>query len=322
MNSLSLAADSTMLNTPVLEGIWAAVHTPFRTDFSLDEEGITRNVTYFADAIKLQGIFFNGLFGEHWSLSVAERKRIVEVAVRAAGGRIALSPNCTHHSLNETIDLAHHAQSTGCDYVVLMNPATGPRGEEELFTWFMSVADRLTSDLFIFNSPVAGYALSGRLVARLATSGRFKVLKSAGGSHEVNEARRLAGDKIIVSDPSEGTWLGNLIIHGQKLLYADAEPFLFQTEGNRPMVRMFEAYKAGELAQALEIYRSLAPMRRVYEEWVSSQVRHGIMPCAAIKLWAERRGLAAGPVRPPLSPLHREDSQRLAQILDALEVKS
>ncbi len=303
-----------------LEGIWAAVHTPFRDDFSLDEAGIANNIDHYADRIGLQGIFFNGLFGEHWALSLEERKRIVEVSAKAARGRIALTPNCTHHSLKETIDLARHAEASGCEYVVLMNPSTGPRGENELFRWFSAVADSIKADLFIFNTPQPGYVLSAELIARLAQSGRYKVLKAAGGSHEVSEARRLLGEKMIVSDPSEGTWLGNLITNDQTLLYADAEPMLYQSADDRPMERMFQAYRQGDFTEAVAIHKKLSPMRRVYETWVSGQIRKGIMSCAAIKHWASKRGMAAGPVRTPLAAISPADQSKLDADLKSVGV--
>lgn len=294
-----------------LEGIWAAVHTPFRDDLALDEAGIARNIDHFADRIGLQGIFFNGLFGEHWALSLEERKRIVEVCAKAVRGRISLSPNCTHHSLQETIDLARHAEAAGCEYIVLMNPSTGPRGEAELFRWFSAVADSIKADLFIFNTPQPGYVLSAELIARLAQSGRFKVLKAAGGSHEVGEARRLVGGRMIVSDPSEGTWLGNLLANDQTLLYADAEPMLYQTAQDRPIERMLQAYKQQDFTAAVAIHKHLSPMRRAYETWVSGPIRKGVMSCAAIKYWASKHGMAAGPVRAPLAQLSAAEKERM-----------
>jgi len=301
-------------------GLWIAVHTPFREDGVLDEAGIGDNIRRYADELGLQGVFFNGLFGEHWALTLVERKRIAEVCAKAAGGRIALSPNCTHHSLAETIDLARHAEAAGCEYVVLMNPATGPRTEPELFDWFRRVADAVTADLFIFNTPAPGYTLKPAFIARLAETGRFKVLKAAGGSHEVTEARRLAGDRIIVSDPSEGTWLGNLIAYDQRLLYADAEPYLFQTAKDLPLQRMLDAYRDGRIDEVIATHKGLAPMRSVYEEWITGPVRHGHATCAALKHWAARRGFAAGPVRPPLSALTAEERERFDTALRAVGV--
>lgn len=301
-------------------GIWTAVHTPFREDGSLDEDGIARNIAHYADALGLAGVFFNGLFGEHWALTFEERQRATTAAARAARGRIALSPNCTHHSLAETIALARHAEAADCEAVALMNPSAGPRGEAELHDWFCRIAEAVRVDLVIFNTPAPGYTLSAELVARLARTGRFAVLKAAGGSHEVAEARRLAGEHLVVSDPGEGNWLGNLLAHDQQLLYADPEPYLFQTPGDRPLARLLEAYRAGRLAESIAIHRSLAPVRRVYEEWIIGPLRRGRPSVAATKHWAGRRGLAAGPVRPPLAPLGPADLERLERALAAVGV--
>ena len=42
-------------------GIWAAIHTPFLADGSLDLQGIRRNVTVYTQALGLRGVFFCGL---------------------------------------------------------------------------------------------------------------------------------------------------------------------------------------------------------------------------------------------------------------------
>lgn len=308
------------MNTNLKEGgLWVAIHTPFREDGSLDKRGIDGNIRRFIE-LGLQGAFFNGLFGEHWALTLEERKHIAEVSVKAAGGRLALSPNCTHYSLQETIELARHAEATGCEFVVLMNPSTIPRDDPELYDWFMRVADSVKSDLIIFNTPAPGYSLRADFIARLALSGRFKVLKAAGGSHEVGEARRLAGNSIIVSDPNEGTWLGNLLAHDQRLLYADAEPYLYQSMEQRPVQAMLDAYRAGRYDELVRTHRALAPVRAVYEEWVLGPVRKGRASCAAIKYWAARRGFAAGPVRAPLSAMTPVEREALDRALAAVGI--
>lgn len=303
-------------------GIWTAVHTPFRDDGSLDEDGIARNIAYYADALGLAGVFFNGLFGEHWALTLEERQRATTAAARAARGRIALSPNCTHHSLVETIALARHAEAAGCEAVALMNPSTGRRGEEELHDWFRRVADAVRVELVIFNTPAPGYTLSPDLVARLAAGGRFAVLKAASGGHEVAEARRLAGDRLVVSDPGEGNWLGNLFAHDQQLLYADPEPYLFQARDDRPLARLLDAYRAGRLDEAVAIHRALRPMRGVYEEWIIGPLRRGQPSAAATKHWAAKRGLATGPVRPPLAGLSAAEIARLDRALASISVSA
>ena len=42
-------------------GIWAAIHTPFLADGSLDLAGIRRNVTVYTQALGLRSVFFCGL---------------------------------------------------------------------------------------------------------------------------------------------------------------------------------------------------------------------------------------------------------------------
>lgn len=70
--------------------IWSAIPTPFLKSGQIDEEGIRKNVRYFID-LKLDGVFCNGLMGETWSLTVQERKRILEVLIDESKGKLGIS---------------------------------------------------------------------------------------------------------------------------------------------------------------------------------------------------------------------------------------
>jgi 4-hydroxy-tetrahydrodipicolinate synthase len=298
-------------------GIWAAVHTPFRADGGLDEEGIRRNVRHYADVLDLRGIFFNGLMGEFWSLTLGERQRITELIAAEAGGRLALSPNCTHHSLAETLTLMRHAKSAGCPYAVLMNPATGPRTDDALFGYFERLCAAVDIDVIVFNTPAPGYVLGLELLARLAELPNVKGLKATGTPADRDAARRAVGHRIIVSDPTEAQWLDNLTGHGQRLLYADPEPYLYQSAGHRPINRYYDLFTQGDLAGCRREFETLAPVRPVYARWITDPLRSGRMPNAALKAWAELVGLAGGPPRAPLEPLAPRERARLQAELAA-----
>src|SRR3984893_10519540 len=103
------------------KGIWAAALPPFAPNRAIDEAGLRRNLRHWADDLGIDGVFVSGKQGEFFSMSVADRKRTVEIAVDAIGGhRTILS--CSDQNLDVVIDLARHAQSIGADYIVVHAP--------------------------------------------------------------------------------------------------------------------------------------------------------------------------------------------------------
>ena len=292
-------------------GIWAAIHTPFKPDCSLDLEGIRRNVEVYSETLRLRGVFFCGLMGEYWSLTLAERKQVVETLASAAKGRLGMAPNCTHHSITETIDLVRHAKANGCHYATLMNPPVGPRTDEALLAYFETVCAASDIEVMLFNTPAGGYTLNPPLLARLCEIPNVKGIKAAGDDAERIAVRAACGAKVVVSDPMESHWLENLSTHNQRLLFADPEPYLYQLAGHRPIADYYAQFQRGDRDDCRAAYENLAPIRQVYERWIMGPLRSGRPPSAPLKAWAAVMGLAAGPTRSPVRGLTATEHQAL-----------
>ena len=304
-------------------GIWAAIHTPFLDDGALDIDGLKRNVRHYIDHLGLKGVFYNGLMGEYWSLTLEERKRITQAIAGESGGRLGLAPNCTHHSIAETIALAEHAIGSGCQYVVLMNPPTGPRTPDTLLSYFMTVCSRVSADIIIFDTPASGYTLGPELIGRLVEMPNVKGVKAAGPTETHNALRSKCAGKAVLSDPIEENWLENLTTHRQTLLFADPEPYLYQTARYRPIEDYYSAFLRGDDADFRNKFQALSPLRRVYTRWIIGELRNGRPPNAALKVWAGLNGMAAGPVRMPVTRFSAATtSELLGEIHEALRATS
>lgn len=297
-------------------GIWAAIHTPFRPDGTLDTDGIRQNAAIYTQALGLKGVFFCGLMGEYWSLTLPERKLFVETLASAAGGRLGLAPNCTHHSLTETSDLVRHAAASGCHYATLMNPPVGPRTDEALFDYFDAVCTASDIEIILFNTPASGYLLNPALLARLCELPNVRGIKAAGDDLDRIEVRRACGAKVVVSDPMEKHWLENLTVHRQTLLFADPEPYLYQQAGRRPIADYYALFQRGDLEGCRAGFERLAPLRPIYDRWIMEPMRTtGRPPNAALKVWAAQMGLAAGPTRAPVRGLTETERTALLREL-------
>jgi len=296
--------------TDLLDGIWAAVPTPFRPDLSLDLPGVARNVRHYRDTLRLTGVFCNGLIGEGWALALDERRRVLEATLDAAADGLRVGVVTTHHSLAETVDLSRHADDCGAHHIVLGRPP-GPFTQDELYGYVCTVADAVSRPIVLFDSAAQSGGFTPETIARLAAGSWIAGVKCARGLDAAAMLRLECGESVTVTDPYESNWLPNLLRFGTHGLYADPEPYLFQTGENRPIADCFDAVRTGDLAEAVRRYRRLEPLRRVYGRWIAEPLRHGLAPNAALKRWCARMGLAAGPVRPPLRQLTSADAGRL-----------
>jgi len=298
-------------------GVWAAIASPFLPDGRLDQAGLRRNMRYFTDGLGIDGIFCTGTMGEFWALTKEERKRIVEIVVEEARGRCRVIAHTGHHSADETVDLTRHAQDAGADFAIVINPYYPAASEAMIYEWFAHVCSKVDIGIWMFDTAYAGYGFSPELTARIAGIENICGIKCSRPLEHYAKVRKLCGDRIVMSHPSEALWLTLMREHGASVHMSSAAPFLIQTPGWRPMQRYTALALAGRFAEAEAASRELEPVREVHERWMREPwVKHKIIAIACLKAWSEMLGLAGGPVRPPLPQITAQERQALRADLE------
>ncbi len=302
-----------------LDGIWGAVPTPFTADGELDLSGIENNARRFHRDVELDGVFCNGLIGEQWSLTLAERKRVLESVLAGADRAMKVGVVVSAQSLADTLDLARHASRAGAHHVVLMRPA-GLTQDDDVERYISAVAAASDVAVVVFDGGKQTGSLSPALVARLAEEGKIHGVKCTRGGDAAEALRAVCAADIPIVDPYESHWLGNLLRFDLRALYADPEPYLFQLPGRRPIAAYFSAYADGDLGEAARMFRELEPIRTLYYRWIMAPLQAGRPVNAILKRWFSHMGFAAGPVRAPLASLSDEQARRFdAELIAAFE---
>ena len=286
-------------------GVWAAIATPFTAEDEIDEAGLRRNMRYLTGALAIDGVFCTGTMGEFWALTKEERKRVVEIVVEEARGKCKVIAHTGHHSPNETIDLTRHAQDVGADFAIVINPYYPTASGEAIYEWFAVVASRVDIGIWMFDTAYAcGASLSPQLTARIAGIDNICGIKIGRPIEHYAAVKKLCGDTIVVSHPSETDCLRLMRDYGQRVHMSSAAPFLIQTPESRRMRDYVELALEGRFAEAGQVSRTLDPVREVHEKWMREPwLRHKVIPIAELKAWSECLGLAGGRVRAPLLEL-------------------
>src|SRR5690625_61275 len=109
-NGAMVQSDAKQRARELVQGLWIAIPTPFTDDGSkVDEDLLAEGVDYYIDALKVDGIFCGGVMGEFWALTFEERKRVHELVVEHAAGRVPIMPHVGSHIFSEMVELTHHA---------------------------------------------------------------------------------------------------------------------------------------------------------------------------------------------------------------------
>lgn len=289
-----------------LRGIWAATLTPFnREDLAVDERGWRQNLQHWYRDLGIRGLFVNGKQGEFGSMTVAERKRTVELAVEAARSDRGVMVSCSDQSLDTVIELARHAQHVGADYIVVHTPLLyfGAHSADTLFEYYRYIAGQVEIGVTLWNQPPdCGYTLEPEVCMRIAQIPNVVAIKYSVPRDLYVRLTAMARDKLIVSTSNEEDWLSNIVELGWQVYLCSTPPYLMQTPQDRRMHEYTELAMAGQIDKAGQVQRSLDPVRRALKE--SRPVGKA---AAHQKYWQELLGQAGGPVRRPLLNLTIEE---------------
>ena len=155
-----------------LRGIGNSLYTPFCGDDGddIDWDAYRRLVRYCVGELRHPMLWCTSGVGEFWSLTLDERKRLLEVAIedgRAADPDVVVQACTAAMSAKDCLQLTRHAQQAGADIVYLQTPMMEAHGGEGVLKFFRYIADRTDIALGMFNSPSSGYVLTPTESARI-----------------------------------------------------------------------------------------------------------------------------------------------------------
>jgi 4-hydroxy-tetrahydrodipicolinate synthase len=164
------------------QGSLVAMVTPFR-DGQVDEATL-RELVDFHVAHGTDGLVPCGTTGESPTLTHEEHKRVVEIVVQQARGRLPVVAGTGSNSTAEAIELTRHAAEAGAAGALLVTPYYNKPTQQGLYEHFRAIA-RAVPDL-----PLIVYNIQGRTavnvetetLARLAQIPNIVGVKEASGS--------------------------------------------------------------------------------------------------------------------------------------------
>jgi 4-hydroxy-tetrahydrodipicolinate synthase len=166
------ASDARAWAHSALRGIGDSLYTPFSgvDGDDIDWDAYRALVRHCVGHLRHPMLWVTSGVAEFWSLTIAERKRLLEVAIEQAR---AINPDvvvqsCTAAlSAKDCLDLTLHAQQEGADIVYIQTPMMELHGGEGVLRFFRYISDRTDIALGMFNSPSSGYVLDAAQSARI-----------------------------------------------------------------------------------------------------------------------------------------------------------
>jgi len=186
----------------MFSGALTALVTPFVGD-RVDENRFKEQVE-FQIAQGINGLVPVGTTGESPTVDWKEHKRIIELTVQFAKGRVPVIAGTGANATNEALELQQAAKDLGATAGLSVNPYYNKPSQEGLYRHFMTIADKVDLPIVLYNIPGrTGITMTAQTVARLNVHKNIVAIKEATGSCDIaSEIASLCDITILSGDDS------------------------------------------------------------------------------------------------------------------------
>jgi len=182
-----------------LRGVWNIVPTPFLPDGGLDLASVPGLVS-FVRATGVDGMTILGVLGEAARLGDAERSRVLEAVLTAAGSAIPVCVGVSHASTDRALALAREAEAAGAHSVMLAPPPLARPTDASLRRHYLAVASAVSLPIVVQDHPASsGVPMSVEFLLTLAAeSPQCRVIKLEEEPTPPKAGRLVAGSPDVV----------------------------------------------------------------------------------------------------------------------------
>ncbi len=191
-----------------LRGSFTALITPFKNG-KVDEKAFQKFVEWQI-AEGTSGLVPVGTTGESPTLSHAEHKRVVELCIEVAAGRVPVIAGAGSNSTDEAIDFTRHAKKVGADAVLTVCPYYNRPTQEGMFLHYQAIAKAVDIPIIVYNVPGRTITdISVDTLARLVKLPQIVGIKDATANmNRASQQRARLGEGFVMLSGEDATALG------------------------------------------------------------------------------------------------------------------
>ena len=288
------------------DGIYTPIITAHDADGNIELKAFEQQVNFLVEA-GVHGIISGGSTGEYYAQTIDERQQLARLASKVIDGRVPLIVGTGAIQLKDSQAMAATAVEIGADAILVGTPPYAVPTERE------NALNALAIDR-VANLPIMLYNYPGRMsvemgeefLDRVGQSQNFQAIKESSG--DINRLHLLARDypHIQLSCGMDDQAL-EFFAWGARSWVCGGSNFL-----PKEHIALYKACVLdGNFSKGRRIMSAMMPLMRVLEQ--------GGKFIQTIKYGAELEGLTAGPPRPPLRPLNKDDKRQLEQVKRVLQ---
>jgi len=285
----------------MFQGCGTALVTPFRSDLSLDEEGLRRLLRRQIEG----GIHFLvpcGTTGENPTLTREEHLRVVEITLEEAKGKTPVLAGCGGNNTHEVVELARDLEGLGADGLLVVTPYYNKPTPEGLYQHYREVARATRLPIVVYNVPGrTGTNVDPATLKRLAEIETVVGVKEASGNiSQIAAIFQMVPESFAVLSGDDAITLPLIALGGVGIISVVSNEVPFA------MARLASLCLEGDFPAAREMQRRLHPLMEV--NFIESNP-------GPVKAALGLMGLIEPVLRLPAVPVKPENLAKIEKIL-------
>lgn len=283
-------------------GVFPAVTTQFKPDFSLDIEATHR---VMSNLVKdgVSGLVVCGTVGENTSLKTSEKQAVVEAARDAAGGRVPVIAGIAEFTTAFACDTVREVARAGVDGVMVMPALVYSAKTHETVAHFRAVAASTDLPVMIYNNPpIYKNDVTPDVLIALQDCENIVYFKdSSGDTSRFIDIRNAVGDRFVLFGGLDDVVVESIAVGAQG--WVSGMSNAFPKEGET----LFRLAKQKRFDEALALYHWFMPLLHL-------DARPDLVQC--IKLCEELVGRGSALTRPPRLALQGDTLAEVKSIVE------
>ncbi|MDO5371023.1 dihydrodipicolinate synthase family protein [Paracoccus sp. (in: a-proteobacteria)] len=289
-----------------LEGIYTPLVTPLKEDGAFDLVRLEELVERLIEK-GVHGLISGGSTGENYAQTVEERLELARFVTARVNGRLPVIVGTGAMRTPDSIALAQGAREMGADGLLLGTPPYAVPTERENALNALAIDRAADLPIILYNYPGRmGVEMGRDFLDRVGRSRNVIGIKESSG--DINRVHLLARDypHIQLSCGMDDQAL-EFFAWGARSWICAGSNFLPEEH-----VYLYETcVLQGDFARGRRIMSAMLPLMTVLEQ--------GGKFIQCIKHGTTMTGIPAGPMRPPLRGLDKDEKRELEQVISVLK---
>jgi 4-hydroxy-tetrahydrodipicolinate synthase len=285
-------------------GCGTALVTPFRKDFSLDEETLRRLVRrQIAGGINF--LVPCGTTGESPTLTQEEHLRVVAITIEEAKGKVPVLAGAGGYNTHHVIETARECERLGADGILSVTPYYNKPTQEGLYHHFKAIASATSLPIILYNVPPrTNVNIDPGTLRRLAEIENIIGVKEASGSiSQITQVIQQVPEDFLVLSGDDALTLPIAAMGGRGIISVASN------EIPAEMTRLAQSCLSGNFAEARAMQRKWLPLLEV------NFIETNPTP---VKAAMAEMGLLEPVFRLPLVPPRTENLTKIRTVLESL----